>query len=217
MVLNPLLPRVWVDSINIFKIQDVHVSEAKICTTSARVSQVSFVVPAENWTFPQRLSCFLLDIKPYRIQFCKSFMEVQNEVWSFSFTRWQEDDNFVSRLVFSDESVFHLNGNHHKVRIWDTEKPHEIVLHERDSLKDNVFYAFYRRECYADKIYRYSWNLNFTSDGDWFKWLNFPAGRGTITMDPVSAGVIKWWFPWRWIDHPEWVGLTSLASNGHRT
>jgi hypothetical protein len=53
------------------------------------------------------------------------------------------DDDFLRRLVFSDEATFHLSGkvNRHNVRIWGTESPHATVQHERDFPKVNVFCA----------------------------------------------------------------------------
>jgi hypothetical protein len=43
------------------------------------------------------------------------------------------EKGFLDRVVFSGESVFHINGkvHRHQVRIWGTENPHEMVQHER--------------------------------------------------------------------------------------
>jgi hypothetical protein len=37
-----------------------------------------------------------------------------------------EEDGYVERQIFSDESTFHISGtvNRHNVRIWGTEQPH---------------------------------------------------------------------------------------------
>jgi len=53
------------------------------------------------------------------------------------------EEGFHDRVVFSDESTFHISGkvNKHNVRIWGTENPLEIVQHERASPKINVFCA----------------------------------------------------------------------------
>ena len=43
------------------------------------------------------------------------------------------DDNFLDRVIFTDESTFHLSGhvNKHNVRIWGSANPHEMVqLHQ---------------------------------------------------------------------------------------
>ena len=79
------------------------------------------------------------DDKRYRAQFCEWMMEMV-----------EEDESFISRLVFSDEATFHLSGtvNRHNVRIWGTEPPHQIVEHTRDSPKVNVFCAVSQ-----DKVY----------------------------------------------------------------
>ena len=55
----------------------------------------------------------------------------------------ETDDDFLTRLTFSDESMFHLRGkmNRHNVRIWDTEAPHAGIEHESDLPKVNVFRA----------------------------------------------------------------------------
>lgn len=41
-----------------------------------------------------------------------------------------EDYHYFNQIIFSDESIFHLNGkvNIHNVRIWDSEYPHEIIV-----------------------------------------------------------------------------------------
>ena len=54
-----------------------------------------------------------------------------------------EEDEFNERLVFSDETTFHTNGqvNEHNVYIWGKKNPHATIEHERDSPKVNVFCA----------------------------------------------------------------------------
>ena len=49
----------------------------------------------------------------------------------------------VNRLIFGDESTFHLSGkvNKHDVSIWGTENPRELVQYVLDSPKVNVFCA----------------------------------------------------------------------------
>ena len=41
-------------------------------------------------------------------------------------TRMAEDGNFLERICFSDEAIFHVSGkiNKHNVRIWGSENPH---------------------------------------------------------------------------------------------
>jgi hypothetical protein len=62
-----------------------------------------------------------------------------------------DGDDFLRRLVFSDEATFHLSDkvNGHKVRIWGTENPHATVQHERDSPKVNVFSTVSSRKVYG--------------------------------------------------------------------
>ncbi|MEL7309801.1 MAG: transposase, partial [Pseudomonadota bacterium] len=74
-----------------------------------------------------------------RFDFCSAMLEDM------------EDDNFSQRLVFSDESTFHLSGkvNRHNVRIWGSENPCVVVQHERDSPKLNVFCAMSVNKVYG--------------------------------------------------------------------
>jgi hypothetical protein len=62
-----------------------------------------------------------------------------------------EDDEFATRLIFSDEATFHLSGkvNCHNVRTWSTENPHATIEHQRDSLILNVFCAISQRKVYS--------------------------------------------------------------------
>lgn len=62
-----------------------------------------------------------------------------------------DDEDFLTRIVFSDESTFHLSGkvNTHNVRIWGSENPHEVVALQRDSPKLNVFCAISKRKVYG--------------------------------------------------------------------
>lgn len=61
-----------------------------------------------------------------------------------------DDGDFVSRIVLSDETNIHLSGkvNCHNVRIWGTEQgqPHEIEQHERDSPEVDVVCAIARNK-----------------------------------------------------------------------
>jgi len=57
------------------------------------------------------------------------------------FDKMENEDDYLNKIVFTNEATFYLSGyvNHHNVRIWDTENPHEIVEHVRDAPKLNVF------------------------------------------------------------------------------
>jgi len=85
----------------------------------------------------QTLSC---DYKGVRYSLCMSMQQ-----WN------EENDDFFNRLIFGDESSFHLSGkvNKHNVRIWGTENPRELVQYVRDSLKVNVFCAVSRTKVYG--------------------------------------------------------------------
>ncbi|GBN59765.1 hypothetical protein AVEN_10558-1 [Araneus ventricosus] len=62
-----------------------------------------------------------------------------------------EDETMADRLIFSDESTFHISGkvNRYNSRIWGTEKPSTVIEHERDSAKVNVFCAISSRKLYG--------------------------------------------------------------------
>ena len=62
-----------------------------------------------------------------------------------------EENEFLERVVFSDEATFHTSGkvSKHNVRIWGEENPHASVKHVRDSLKVNVFCAISKIRLYG--------------------------------------------------------------------
>jgi hypothetical protein len=45
--------------------------------------------------------------------------------------------NYLSNVMFSDEATFHICGkvNRHDIRIWESENPHSVREHVRDSKK----------------------------------------------------------------------------------
>jgi hypothetical protein len=51
-----------------------------------------------------------------------------------------EDNEFLRKIMFSDEATFHISGevNKQNVRIWGSEHSHATVEHIRDSPKVNV-------------------------------------------------------------------------------
>jgi hypothetical protein len=65
-----------------------------------------------------------------------------------SMQQWNEDDDFFNRLIFGDNSTFHLSGkvNKHNVHIWGTENPRELVQY---SPEVNVFCAVSRTKVYG--------------------------------------------------------------------
>jgi hypothetical protein len=66
----------------------------------------------------------------------------------------ENDDNLLSKIIFSDEATFHLSGkvNRHNVRIWGSENPHATLEVERDSPKINAFCAVSERSVYGPFI-----------------------------------------------------------------
>ena len=88
-----------------------------------------------------------------------------------------DDDNTISRIIFSDEATFYTNGhvNRHNVRIWGTDHPHETVQHEQDSPKVHVFCAV-SNDCHMRKVPRNVTNLALPFDANTIMWLHFPIG-----------------------------------------
>ena len=78
---------------------------------------------------PQLVQAISAEYKRKHKQFCVDMQEKLLE------------DEFMKRLVFSDEATFHTNGkvNKHNDRIWGEGDPHATVEHTRDSPKVSVF------------------------------------------------------------------------------
>lgn len=55
--------------------------------------------------------------------------------------RIDDDENFLKNVFFSDEATFHVSGtvNRNNCRVWGAEHPHEVIQHQRDSPKVNVW------------------------------------------------------------------------------
>lgn len=55
--------------------------------------------------------------------------------------RLELNENYLKRICFSDEATFHVCGkvNRHNCRIWGSENPRTVIVHERDSPKVNVW------------------------------------------------------------------------------
>ena len=122
----------------------------------------------------QLLQALLPDDKQKRIDFCNFISEKQ-----------EENESFVSRIVFSDEATFHLSGkvNRHNVRIWALEQPHATVEHQRDSPKINVFCAISRKKVYGPFFFE----------------------ENTVTGNTYLNMLQTWLFPQLQVDSDEFV------------
>jgi hypothetical protein len=62
-----------------------------------------------------------------------------------------DEDDFIGKLVFSDEATVHIDGkvNCHNCRIWGTENPHVMVEQEHNSPKVNMFCAISLQRLYG--------------------------------------------------------------------
>jgi hypothetical protein len=66
-----------------------------------------------------------------------------------------KEEGFLDRVVFCDESTFRISRkvHGHNVRVWGTENPHQMMLHE--SLpKDQCFFAMSTRNDYGPFSFR---------------------------------------------------------------
>jgi hypothetical protein len=65
----------------------------------------------------------------------------QREFCGEIFEKVEKEDDYLNKIVFSDEVTLHLSGNfnRHILRVWGTENSHEIAEHVRDSPKLNFF------------------------------------------------------------------------------
>lgn len=88
----------------------------------------------------QLLQALRANDKVRRVEFCNAMLR-----------NMEEDDSFLSRVIFSDEATFHINGkvNRHNVRIWGLQNPHVTLEHERDTPKLNVFCAVSLKKVYG--------------------------------------------------------------------
>ncbi|GBM73177.1 hypothetical protein AVEN_30060-1 [Araneus ventricosus] len=85
-----------------------------------------------------------LKMKPYVIQLVQQLKQEdygKRMNYATFMQESMEDETMADRLIFSDESTFHISGkvNRYNSRIWGTEKTSTVIEHERDSAKVNVF------------------------------------------------------------------------------
>lgn len=71
--------------------------------------------------------------KVKRMEFCQNFLK-----------QCDADKNWISKILFTDEAHFHLNGavNTHNMRIWSTANPNEVIEQPLHSPKVTVFCGF---------------------------------------------------------------------------
>jgi len=86
-----------------------------------------------------------LHMKPYHLhllQFLKPIDHIDRSNFCIKMQNAMTEEGFLDRVVFSDESTFHISGkvHRHNVRIWSTENPHEMVQHER-TFPRSMFFA----------------------------------------------------------------------------
>jgi hypothetical protein len=88
-----------------------------------------------------------LQLRAYKIQLEQKLSENDKPVRHIftleMLSQLDDDAEFMKHVVFSDEATFHVSGkvNMHNCQIWGSENPHEVMEHERDTLKLNVWCA----------------------------------------------------------------------------
>jgi hypothetical protein len=99
----------------------------------------------------RRVLCKRLALTPYKFQLLQKSQPGDRQL-RLNFcvdmpNRLEEDNSLLDTIVFSDEATFHVSGkvSRHNVVIWGSENPRQILEHQRDSPKCNVFFAVSRR------------------------------------------------------------------------
>jgi hypothetical protein len=82
-----------------------------------------------------------MEMKPCHLHLVQLLKPTNHNERTNFFIKMQKakaEDGFLDRVVFNDESTFHLRGKvlWHNMRIWDTENPHAIVQHRKGFPKD---------------------------------------------------------------------------------
>jgi hypothetical protein len=86
-----------------------------------------------------------LKLKAYKLQLVQKLQENdlprRYDFAIYIFSRIDEDNDYLSKVCFSDEATFHISGTvfRHNCRIWGSENPHVVREHERDTPKLNVW------------------------------------------------------------------------------
>ena len=93
-------------------------------------------------------------MKPYKLQLVQAITAEDKRKRKQLCLDMQEtlkEDEFMKRLVFSDEATFHTNGkdNKHNVRILGKKHPHATVEHTMDSPKVSVLCTITKKQVYG--------------------------------------------------------------------
>ena len=90
-----------------------------------------------------------LHMIPYKLHLPQHLKDTDKSAREDFCTQMQvmlEEDGFDDRLVFSDKAIFHVTGKVNKRNAYgETEHPHAIQEHVRDSPKVNVFCAISKK------------------------------------------------------------------------
>ena len=85
-----------------------------------------------------------LKFHPYKLQILQEITQegkvARKEFAMTMLDRVDQDNDFLARIMFSDEATCHVSGkvNKQNVRIWGSQNPHSTADHIRDSPKVNV-------------------------------------------------------------------------------
>ena len=86
-----------------------------------------------------------LKFHPYKLQILQEITQedkvARKEFAMTMLDRVDQDNDFLARIMFSDETTFHVSGkvNKQNVHIWGSQNPHSTAEHIRDSPKVNVW------------------------------------------------------------------------------
>ena len=122
-----------------------------------------------------------------------------------------EDEDYLKRVCFTDEAIFHLSGqvNKHNVRVWGSENPHVVREQVRDSPKVNVWCGvlhnkvigpfFCGKEYHSKRLPRHVGAVRRTSTSGLSAIYRVPTRWCTATLGINVRRFLDTMFPERWI------------------
>lgn len=133
-------------------VNDVHAAMILSPHTSVRRLSLQLQIPRAT---VHKILHQNLKFRAYKIQIVQHLQDndytTRVDSCSLLIERIDNDNRFLSNVIFSDEATFHISGrvNRHNCRIWGEENPHELYEHERDSPKVTVWCALAKNRLYG--------------------------------------------------------------------
>jgi hypothetical protein len=131
------------------------VQEVFQCSPQKSIRRVSREMGGVSNSTVWRVLCKRLACRWQKFQLLQKLQPGDRQLWlNFCvdmLNRLEEDNSPLDTIVFSDEATFHVSGkvNCHNVLTWGSENQRQILEHQRDSMKCNVFCAVGRRQVYG--------------------------------------------------------------------